>query len=77
MAPYTITKAVGVVYRCQPKAGFRHSPRGSPHTNTIVITVDIESGFVAKDDLVPFNCSPVSSRAAPLLTEMSMGGCQE
>ncbi|GFU56871.1 hypothetical protein TNCV_2437501 [Trichonephila clavipes] len=29
----------------------------SPHTNTIVITAEIESGFVAKDDLVPFRCS--------------------
>ncbi|GFW18743.1 hypothetical protein TNCV_1369971 [Trichonephila clavipes] len=49
---------------------------GSPHTNTIVITAEIESGFVTKDDLVPFRCSPVSSSAAPLLTEASMGGRQ-
>ncbi|GFV63899.1 hypothetical protein TNCV_3787721 [Trichonephila clavipes] len=47
---------------------------GSPHTNTIVITAEIESGFVAKDDLVPFHCNPVSSCAAPLQTEASMGG---
>ncbi|GFS79192.1 hypothetical protein TNCV_4408851 [Trichonephila clavipes] len=33
----------------------------SPHRNTNVITVEIDSGFVvAKDDLVPFRCSPVS-----------------
>ncbi|GFU60350.1 hypothetical protein TNCV_3307991 [Trichonephila clavipes] len=44
--------------------------------NTIVITAEIESGFVAKDDLVPFRCSPVSSCGAPHLTEASMGGCQ-
>jgi len=49
---------------------------GSPHTNTIVITAEIESGFVAKDDLVPFRCSPVSSCAAKLQTEASMGGRQ-
>ncbi|GFX81559.1 histone acetyltransferase p300 [Trichonephila clavipes] len=36
---------------------------GSPHTNTIVIIAEIESIFVAKDDLVPFRCSPVSSCA--------------
>ncbi|GFY00420.1 uncharacterized protein TNCV_1664591 [Trichonephila clavipes] len=48
----------------------------SPHTNTIVVTAEIESGFVAKDDLVPFRCSPVSSGAAPLQTETSMGGRQ-
>ncbi|GFU41953.1 hypothetical protein TNCV_361011 [Trichonephila clavipes] len=33
------------------------------HTNTIVITAEIESGFVTKDDLAPFRCSPVSSCA--------------
>ncbi|GFV59719.1 hypothetical protein TNCV_1907901 [Trichonephila clavipes] len=49
---------------------------GSPHTNTIVITSEIESGFVAKDDLVPFRCSLVSLCVAPLQTEASMGGCQ-
>ncbi|GFW77722.1 hypothetical protein TNCV_134131 [Trichonephila clavipes] len=37
----------------------------------------MESGFVAKDDLVPFRCSPVSSCAAPLVTEAWMGGRQE
>ncbi|GFY19842.1 uncharacterized protein TNCV_2145351 [Trichonephila clavipes] len=31
------------------------------HTNTIVISAEIESGFVAKDDLVSFRGSPVSS----------------
>ncbi|GFW37624.1 uncharacterized protein TNCV_4028201 [Trichonephila clavipes] len=49
---------------------------GSPHTNTIAITAEIESGFVAKDDLLPFRCSSVSSYAAPLQTEASMGGHQ-
>ncbi|GFV30009.1 uncharacterized protein TNCV_3100861 [Trichonephila clavipes] len=34
---------------------------GSSHTNTIVITAEIESGFVAKDDLVSFRCRPISS----------------
>ncbi|GFY11114.1 hypothetical protein TNCV_4471001 [Trichonephila clavipes] len=37
---------------------------GSPHTNMIVITAEIESGFVTKDELVPFRCSPVSSCVA-------------
>ncbi|GFU74108.1 uncharacterized protein TNCV_1642321 [Trichonephila clavipes] len=44
---------------------------GSLRTNTIAITAEIESGFVTKDDLVPFRCSPVSSCAAPLQTEAS------
>ncbi|GFV68621.1 uncharacterized protein TNCV_2274841 [Trichonephila clavipes] len=30
---------------------------GSPHANTIVITAEIESRFLANDDLVPFRCS--------------------
>ncbi|GFU78077.1 hypothetical protein TNCV_3151051 [Trichonephila clavipes] len=49
---------------------------GSPHMNTIVITVEIESELVSKDDLVQFRCSPVSSCLTPLQTEASMGGCQ-
>ncbi|GFX44168.1 uncharacterized protein TNCV_4119641 [Trichonephila clavipes] len=46
---------------------------GSPHTKPIVITDDIESGFVAKDDLVPYPCSLVSSCAAPFQKEVSTG----
>ncbi|GFT52195.1 hypothetical protein TNCV_2530621 [Trichonephila clavipes] len=42
----------------------------------IVTTTEIESGFVAKDGMVPFRCSSVSSCAAPLQTEVSMGGRQ-
>ncbi|GFT07095.1 hypothetical protein TNCV_1416121 [Trichonephila clavipes] len=38
----------------------------------IVSTAEIESGFVDKDNLVPFRCSPVSSCVAPLQTEASM-----
>ncbi|GFT79020.1 hypothetical protein TNCV_3093981 [Trichonephila clavipes] len=49
---------------------------GSAHTNTIVITAEITSGFVAKDDLVAFRCSSVSLCAAPLQTEALMGGRQ-
>ncbi|GFU27942.1 uncharacterized protein TNCV_3153071 [Trichonephila clavipes] len=77
MAPHTITPAVGAVCRCKTKAGLRRFTTESPHTNTIVITAEIESGFVTKDDLVPFRCSPFSSFMAPLQTEASMGGCQE
>ncbi|GFS75949.1 uncharacterized protein TNCV_4665911 [Trichonephila clavipes] len=36
---------------------------GSPYTNTIVITAEIESGFVDKDDLVPFRCTVQFPRA--------------
>ncbi|GFV73064.1 uncharacterized protein TNCV_299011 [Trichonephila clavipes] len=36
---------------------------GSPNTNTIVITAEIESGFVSKDDLVPFRCTVQLPRA--------------
>ncbi|GFV12250.1 uncharacterized protein TNCV_1537461 [Trichonephila clavipes] len=42
----------------------------------VVITAEIESGFIAKDDLVPFRCSSISSCVAPLQTEASMGGRQ-
>ncbi|GFU34753.1 hypothetical protein TNCV_2319681 [Trichonephila clavipes] len=42
----------------------------------MVITAEIESGFVAKDDRVPFRCSPVSSCAALLQTEVSIRGRQ-
>ncbi|GFW67598.1 uncharacterized protein TNCV_3392691 [Trichonephila clavipes] len=62
MAPHVITPAVGAVCRCKAKAGLRRSPRGL-HTRTrFVITAEIESGFVAKDHLVPFHCSPVHSK---------------
>ncbi|GFU41136.1 hypothetical protein TNCV_1058641 [Trichonephila clavipes] len=36
----------------------RRSPR-SLHTNTIVITAEFKSGFVAKDDLFPLRYCPV------------------
>ncbi|GFU88059.1 uncharacterized protein TNCV_1336281 [Trichonephila clavipes] len=66
MTPHTFTLAVGVVCCCKAKAGLRAFTTGSPHTNTIVITAEIESGFVTKDDLAPFPCSQVSSCMAPL-----------
>ncbi|GFY32794.1 uncharacterized protein TNCV_4639001 [Trichonephila clavipes] len=74
MAPHTIIPAVRLVCRCKAKAGLRRSPRGLPIRNTIVISAEIESGFVTKDELVPFHFSPVSSCAVPLQTEASMGG---
>ncbi|GFU39282.1 hypothetical protein TNCV_3811271 [Trichonephila clavipes] len=46
----------------------------SPHTNTIVITAEIESRFVSKYDLVLFRFSLVSSFVAPLQMEESTGG---
>ncbi|GFX29831.1 hypothetical protein TNCV_4749601 [Trichonephila clavipes] len=48
----------------------------STNANTIVITAEIESGFVTKVDLVPYRYSPVSSCVTPLQTEVSMGGRQ-
>ncbi|GFS64867.1 hypothetical protein TNCV_2000781 [Trichonephila clavipes] len=42
---------------------------GSPHTN---ITAEIESGFIAKDDLVPFRCSLKPLHSTPLQTDASM-----
>ncbi|GFV38691.1 hypothetical protein TNCV_4420591 [Trichonephila clavipes] len=48
--------------------------RRSPQTNTIVMTAEIESRFVRKEDLVPFRCTLVSSYATSLQTEASMGG---
>ncbi|GFY05398.1 uncharacterized protein TNCV_960941 [Trichonephila clavipes] len=56
------------------KGGIEALTTGSPHTNTIVTTADIESGFVAKDDLVPFRCSPVSSCVAPLTPNGGVDG---
>ncbi|GFW24361.1 uncharacterized protein TNCV_606071 [Trichonephila clavipes] len=73
--PHAIMPAVGEACHCKAKAGLRRSPRGL-RTNTIVITAEIESGFVAKYDLVPFRCRPVSSCTVPLQTEVSMGGHQ-
>ncbi|GFX23834.1 uncharacterized protein TNCV_1788651 [Trichonephila clavipes] len=70
MTPQTITSAVRAVCRCKAKAGLRCSPRESPHTNTIAVTAETESGFVAKDDLAPFRCSPISSSVALLQTEV-------
>ncbi|GFX78863.1 uncharacterized protein TNCV_4158331 [Trichonephila clavipes] len=60
----------------QSKGRIEAFTTGSPHTNTIVITSERESGFVTKDDLVPFRCSLISSCVAPLQTEASMGGHQ-
>ncbi|GFW39967.1 hypothetical protein TNCV_5116501 [Trichonephila clavipes] len=69
MTSHTITPAVGAVCRCKAKErGVYH---GFPHT--IIITAEIESGCVVKDDLVPFRCSLVSSCAAPFQTEASRG----
>ncbi|GFW12708.1 uncharacterized protein TNCV_3884181 [Trichonephila clavipes] len=47
---------------------------GSPHTNTIVITDEIESGFVAKTTWFHSSAVLISSNAAPLQKEESMGG---
>ncbi|GFY04271.1 e3 ubiquitin-protein ligase RNF13 [Trichonephila clavipes] len=73
--PNTIAPAVGEVCRCKAKAGLRRSPRGLL-SNTIVITAEMESGFIAKYDLVTFRGSPVFSCTAPLQMEASIGGCQ-
>ncbi|GFV50824.1 hypothetical protein TNCV_4237791 [Trichonephila clavipes] len=61
-------------YVAENKGWIEAFPTGPPHTNTIAITAEIESGFVAKDDLVPFHCSTVSSWVAPLQTDASIGG---
>ncbi|GFW29595.1 hypothetical protein TNCV_3934631 [Trichonephila clavipes] len=47
-----------------------------PQMNTIAITAEIESGFVAYNDLIPFRFSPVSSCVASLQTKASMSGRQ-
>ncbi|GFU37885.1 hypothetical protein TNCV_1063861 [Trichonephila clavipes] len=67
MSPHTITPAVGAMYCCKANAGLTRFTTGSPHTNTILITAEIEYGFVGKTTTVPFRCSPVSSSVAPLL----------
>ncbi|GFW30750.1 hypothetical protein TNCV_4088701 [Trichonephila clavipes] len=75
MAPHTITTAVRAMCHCG-NGRIEAFTTGSLHTNTIVITAEIEFGFVAEDDLVPLRYSSVSSCAAPLLTETSLGGHQ-
>ncbi|GFV57624.1 hypothetical protein TNCV_2705691 [Trichonephila clavipes] len=40
----------------------------------IVITAEIESGFVTKDDMVPFRCSRVAPRHRPLLKVLPVPG---
>ncbi|GFU96688.1 hypothetical protein TNCV_839141 [Trichonephila clavipes] len=49
---------------------------GTPYTNMIVITAEIEYGFIAKDDLVAFCCSPVSLCVSPFQIKASMSGHQ-
>ncbi|GFV64873.1 hypothetical protein TNCV_3847381 [Trichonephila clavipes] len=70
VAPHTITPAVRTVCCCKAKGRIEAFPMGSLHTNAI------ESGFVAKGDLVPFCCSLVSSCATPLQTKTLMGGAR-
>ncbi|GFY18774.1 uncharacterized protein TNCV_2399941 [Trichonephila clavipes] len=75
MGPHTITPALGAVCHCKAKAGLRRSSRG-PYMTTIIITAEVESVFIAEDDLVTFRRSLVSSCVAPLQTDASMDGCQ-
>ena len=49
---------------------------GLPHTCTIVITVDITSRFFAEDDLILFNCNPISLNATPFQIEARVSRCQ-
>ncbi|GFS69823.1 uncharacterized protein TNCV_3101411 [Trichonephila clavipes] len=49
----------------RPRKGVHH---GVLPANTIVITAEIESGFIAKDYLVPFRSSTVSLCPAPFQT---------
>ncbi|GFY19604.1 uncharacterized protein TNCV_4647761 [Trichonephila clavipes] len=63
--PYHHTSC-GSSLSLQNKGRIEAFTTGPPHTNTIVFTAEIESGFVAKDDLIPFHCSTVSSCAARL-----------
>ncbi|GFV03423.1 uncharacterized protein TNCV_596311 [Trichonephila clavipes] len=39
-----------------------------------VITAEIESGFVAKDDLFPFHCSPLSSCVGGTTSNQGVNG---
>ncbi|GFU78617.1 uncharacterized protein TNCV_2302281 [Trichonephila clavipes] len=51
------------IWRSGSKGRIEAFTTGSSHTNTIVIAAEIESGFVAKDDLVPFRCTVQYPRA--------------
>ncbi|GFX51628.1 hypothetical protein TNCV_5013321 [Trichonephila clavipes] len=63
MEPHTITPAVAMMCHCKVKAELSRSTSGPPHTNTIVLTSQIECRFVAEGDLIPFRCSPIPSCA--------------
>ncbi|GFU40192.1 hypothetical protein TNCV_4289601 [Trichonephila clavipes] len=43
--------------RCKAKAGLRRSPRVSTTRTIMVVSAEIESGFVAKDEMVPFRAT--------------------
>ncbi|GFY27140.1 uncharacterized protein TNCV_2067611 [Trichonephila clavipes] len=49
-------------------------PVGPCFKTSMVTTAQIESRFVAEDDLVTFRCRSISSYATPLQTEASVGG---
>ncbi|GFX82748.1 hypothetical protein TNCV_1194231 [Trichonephila clavipes] len=61
MTLHTIIPSVGEVCHCKTKAELRCLLWGLLHT--IVITAEIESGFIVKDDLVPLRCSPVPTHS--------------
>ncbi|GFV87494.1 hypothetical protein TNCV_3281321 [Trichonephila clavipes] len=71
MASHTIRPAVGAVCLCKAKAGLMLSTRGLYTRLSLMLRLNQE--FVAKDDLVPFCCSPVSKWVAPLQTKASIG----
>ncbi|GFX76910.1 uncharacterized protein TNCV_3279451 [Trichonephila clavipes] len=56
-----------VAVKRRQDSGVHH---GAPHTNTIHITTQIESRFIAEDNLVPFHCSLILSCETPLQTQV-------
>ncbi|GFY02474.1 hypothetical protein TNCV_3503551 [Trichonephila clavipes] len=74
MAPHTITPAVVSGVSLQSKDRIEAFSPAFLHANTIASIAEIETGFAAKDDMVPFRFSPVSSCVAPLQTEASLDG---
>ncbi|GFX34843.1 uncharacterized protein TNCV_2327831 [Trichonephila clavipes] len=75
MQPHTITPAAGAVCRCKAKAGLRRSPRGH-HTRTRLSSLLRLNLDKSLKTTWFHSAALVSPCAAPLQTEVSVGGPQ-
>lgn len=68
-----ITSGVGTVCHCKSKARLRRSSRTSTHVHGC-ITTQIESWFVAEDNVIPIGCGTIPSNVTQLQTKATVGG---